>query len=130
MALAVFAVATVPLAMSSPPKSTRGSYKASGTGSISLVKKVKGDARLRAPGRYKTQGPFALKGWNTHGISGAVSCIDTLWNTFQVLSELGLIRGPIAGMSSTGGNWLLPSVSPPCEYSRGRLGKAQVQVRL
>jgi hypothetical protein len=89
MALAAFAAVTVPLAAPSSLNPARKGRRTSGLDRASIGKKVKGDVALRAPGRYKSQGPFALKGWNAHGISGSVSLIELLCNTFQVLNDSG-----------------------------------------
>ncbi|KAJ1303353.1 hypothetical protein OPQ81_011548 [Rhizoctonia solani] len=60
------------------PNPIRASYKAPGSAGhsassypASIVKRNRKDVVLNGSGRYISQGPFALKGWSAHGVTGS-----------------------------------------------------------
>ncbi|KDN45390.1 hypothetical protein RSAG8_04977, partial [Rhizoctonia solani AG-8 WAC10335] len=79
VALMAFAAVSAPSAIPSPsPGPIRTGYKAPGLAGHSatsypgrLGKRGQRDISFNGPGHYKSQGPFALKGWSAHGLTGS-----------------------------------------------------------
>ncbi|CUA68757.1 hypothetical protein RSOLAG22IIIB_03616 [Rhizoctonia solani] len=81
VALMAFAVISAPRAVSShSPSPVRTTYKAPGLAghsatsysrSLAMGKKGQRDVSFNRPRHYKSQGPFAPKGWDAHGVAGS-----------------------------------------------------------
>ncbi|EUC63433.1 hypothetical protein RSOL_491080 [Rhizoctonia solani AG-3 Rhs1AP] len=80
VALMAFAAVSAPSAIPShSPSPARTNYKAPGLAGHSATSYSRNlgkgggqrDISFTGPGHYKSQGPFALKGWSAHGIAGS-----------------------------------------------------------
>jgi len=80
VALVAVAAASAPKGVSSQhPNPVRTGYKAPGHFTTSYPtgkeKRVRGNMAHHGLDRYKSQGPFAPRGWSAHGVNGSVSLI-------------------------------------------------------